>query len=349
MDVNERTVEPRLIRAPEFGQGEWINSPPLSMQDLRGRAVLVDFWDFTCINCLRTLPYLVEWHRRYHDKGLVIVGVHSPEFEFAKNPELVRQAVRDYGIAYPVLIDNEFTTWRAFANRYWPAKYLVDSERYIRYRAFGEGHYQETEEAIQVLLKELNPNVELPGYLAPIRETDVPGAVCYPTTPELYAGYERGRLGNAEGYSMTPRVYRDPGVHEEGNLYLDGDWQASSESAECVNGGYAAVKYRAAELNAVLRPLPPRQSVQVTVTQNGAYLTKENAGADVRLSEQGISFVIVDRPRMYNLTRNPQFGIFDCKLSAPFGGLAIHAFTFVSCPVPEEELDRLKGPVFQVE
>ncbi len=349
MAVDRRQVEPRLIRAPEFEQGQWLNSEPLSIKALRGKIALVDFWDFTCVNCLRTLPYLVEWYKRYHDKGLEIVGVHSPEFSFAQNPELVEQAVKANGITYPVLLDNNFMTWRAYANRYWPAKYLIDQDRYIRYQSFGEGHYAETEEAIQVLLEELNPNVELPEYFEPIRETDVPGAVCYPTTPELYAGTDRGHLGNREGFSLLPTLYRDPGAHEEGALYLDGDWRASPENVECVNGGYVALKYRAAELNAVLRAVPPRQSVQVTITQNGANLTRENAGADVQISEQGISFVVVDGPRMYNLVRNPQFGIFDVKLSAPFGGLGVFAFTFVSCTVPPEELERIQGPVFQVQ
>jgi thiol-disulfide isomerase/thioredoxin len=349
MDVETRQVEPRIIRAPEFERGPWLNSQPLSIKELRGRVVLVDFWDFTCVNCLRTLPYLVEWYRRYHDKGLEIIGVHSPEFSFAQDAELVAQAAEENGIAYPVLLDNDFMTWRAYANRYWPAKYLIDQDGYIRHRTFGEGRYAQTEEAIQVLLRELNPNVELPEYLEPLRVEDVPGAVCYPTTPELYGGYERGRLGNREGLTLTPTLYRDPGAHEEGYLYLDGEWRATPESVECVNGGYAALKYRAAELNAVLRAVPPRQSVQVTLTQNGSHLTTENAGADVQISEQGVSFVVADRPRLYNLVRNPQFGIFEVKLSAPFGGLGIYAFTFVSCTVLEEELGQIQGPVLQVE
>ncbi len=338
-----------MIRAPDFGTGPWLNSSPLSIRELRGRAVLVDFWDFTCINCLHTLPYLVEWYKRYHGKGLEIVGVHAPEFSFAKDPELVAQSAKENGLTYPILLDNDFITWRAYANRYWPAKYLIDQDGYIRYRSFGEGHYAQTEEAIQVLLKELNPHVELPEYFEPVREMDIPGAVCYPTTPELYAGTERGRLGNREDFSIMPTMYRDPGVHEEGALYLDGEWRATPESVECVNGGYAVLKYRATELNGVLHPMPPRQSVQVTITQNGAHLTKDNAGADVQLSEQGVSFVVVDRARMYNLVRNSQFGIYEAKVSAPFGGLGIYAFTFVSCAVPAEELDRIQGPVFQVE
>ncbi len=338
----------RIIRAPEFEPGTWLNSPPLRMHDLRGKAVLVDFWDFTCVNCLRTLPYLVEWHRRYRDKGLFIVGVHAPEFTFARSPELVADAARANGLQYPILLDDEFKTWQAFANRYWPARYLIDAHGYIRHQTYGEGHYAETEQAIQVVLREQGGD-EFPPPMEPLREMDRPGAVCYPATPELYGGSDRGRLGNAEGFSTIPRVYRDPGAHEEGLIYLDGEWRVSPESVECVNGGHAALKYRAAELNSVLCPLPPRQSVQVTVTQNGAHLTNENRGADVQISEQGVSFVVVERPGMYNLVRNACFGIYEARLSAPFGGLGVYAFTFVSCMVPPQELDRVQGPVFEVQ
>ncbi|MGE5138048.1 MAG: redoxin domain-containing protein, partial [Rudaea sp.] len=156
---------------PEFEPGNWLNSPPLRMRDLRGKAVLVDFWDFTCINCLRTLPYLVEWYRRYHDKGLVIVGVHAPKFSFAQNPELVAEAAWANRLDYPILLDNEFKTWQAFANRYWPAKYLIDGDGYIRYQTYGEGHYAETERAIQTVLSELGAD-HFPPPMEPIREMD---------------------------------------------------------------------------------------------------------------------------------------------------------------------------------
>jgi thiol-disulfide isomerase/thioredoxin len=132
------------VRAPHLAPGTWLNAGPLDLKALRGRVVLVDFWDYTCINCLRTLPYLVEWHRRYREKGLTMIGVHAPEFSFARSADFVRQAIHDYGITYPVVLDNEHRTWYAFANRYWPAKYLIDHKGYLRYKRFGEGHYAET-------------------------------------------------------------------------------------------------------------------------------------------------------------------------------------------------------------
>ncbi|MDW0143860.1 MAG: thioredoxin family protein, partial [Nitrososphaeraceae archaeon] len=142
-------------KAPEFtGITSYINTNATKLSDLKGKVVLVDFWTYSCINCIRTLPYLVDWNHKYSDKGLVIVGVHSPEFEFEKNIDNVKQAVTRFGIEYPVLLDNDHGTWNAFQNSYWPRKYLVDSEGYIRYDHIGEGGYVETENAIKNLLSE---------------------------------------------------------------------------------------------------------------------------------------------------------------------------------------------------
>src|SRR3990172_4311841 len=168
-----RTQEPGPVRAQEFPTGvTWLQGGPLRLTDLRGRPVLIDFWDYTCLNCLRTLPYLKEWHRRYGSLGLTIVGVHAPEFSFAHNGEHVRRAVAERGLAYPIALDNDYAIWQAYANRYWPAKYLIDQEGYLRYYHFGEGAYGETEGAIQTLLREAMPEILLPGLMAPVRDTD---------------------------------------------------------------------------------------------------------------------------------------------------------------------------------
>ena len=142
-------------RAPEFtGILEWINSEPLTMQELRGKVVLVNFWTYTCVNCINTMPYLKDWHAKYADQGLVIVGVHSPEFEFEKPTANVVEATVKFGLEYPVAQDNDFATWWSYDNRYWPAEYLVDKDGVIRYRHFGEGAYEETENLIRILLQE---------------------------------------------------------------------------------------------------------------------------------------------------------------------------------------------------
>ena len=185
------------LLAPELTQVfSWINSEPLTLEGLRGDVVLIDFWTYTCINCIRTLPYLKDWHDKYADLGLTIIGVHTPEFEFEKKKENVIDAVAEYGLEYPVVQDNDFGTWRAFENRYWPAKYLIDKDGYIRYSHFGEGAYQETEEKIRELLMETASGVEeISLDIRPSPEVD---AAVYAAsgsatslTRELYAGYER--------------------------------------------------------------------------------------------------------------------------------------------------------------
>src|ERR1700757_1246567 len=222
------------VFAPELEGGNWIQHGPVSLKELRDKAaVLIDFWDYTCVNCIRTLPYVVQWHRRYAQSGLVVVGVHAPEFNFARQPEFVRQAIKDFQIEYPVVLDNNFVIWRAYSNRYWPAKYLVDSAGRIRYYHYGEGGYRETEALIQRLLAEINPSLRLPLPMEPVRDTDRPGAVCHRVTPELYLGHQRGQFGNPQGILPGhPQNYRDPGVRMEGVVYLGGKWAVGEESAQ---------------------------------------------------------------------------------------------------------------------
>ncbi|MGH9447394.1 MAG: redoxin domain-containing protein, partial [Terriglobia bacterium] len=187
------------IHAPEVGR-RWINSPGLTLGQLRGRVALIDFWDYTCVNCIRTLPYVSEWHRKYRSMGLTVIGVHTPEFHFARIFEYVERAARDFGLEYPIVLDNEREVWQAYSNRCWPAKYLVDQNGYVRFYHFGEGAYSETEAAIQKLLRETRADLNLPDLMDFLRDSDKPGARCLPVTPELYLGFSRGRLGNESGY-----------------------------------------------------------------------------------------------------------------------------------------------------
>jgi len=194
------------LHAPELAPGSWIQGPEVSIKFARGTVVLVDFWESTCVNCVRTLPYLKAWHERYAGRGLVIVGVHTPEFEFTADPGLVAAAVRDEGLPYSVLLDQDRATWLQFANHYWPAKYLIDARGYLRYEHFGEGAYGETEEWIQRLLREAGDTAPMPEPLEPVREEDRPGAVCYPATREIHVGYHRGKLLAPEGYRPGEEV-----------------------------------------------------------------------------------------------------------------------------------------------
>ncbi|HYN89909.1 MAG TPA: redoxin domain-containing protein [Ardenticatenaceae bacterium] len=329
------------IRAPEFSQGTWLNSKPLRIGDLVRRGpVLVDFWDYTCVNCLRTLPYLLEWHERYSRDGLTIVGVHAPEFGFAHDPAVVAEAAARLGIEYPILLDNNFALWSAYGNRAWPSKYLVDTQRIIRYSRVGEGRYGETERAIQTLLREQQPELELPEPLEPLRSTDVPGAVCYPTTPELHAGYAHGRLGNTEGwFESGPGRYAQtsPAQRVEGHLYFEGGWQTFTEYSRAADeDSSVCVPYRAAEINAVLRA-PTGLAVRVYLLQDGQPLDFDQIGEDVVKDSELGTYLTVAQPRMYNLVINPDFGDHTLCLHTTEAGLEVYSFTFVSCVVPDDD------------
>lgn len=212
--------------------GEWFNTKPLSIKELKGKVVLVDFWTYTCINCIRTLPYLKSWHEKYSDKGLVIVGVHAPEFEFEKDSVNVADAIKDFGIEYPIMQDNDYATWRAYQNRYWPAKYLIDKEGNIRYTHFGEGDYDETEAAIQELL----------SLSAPIANSNYR---TYGRTPELYLGTSRWA--------------------DYAGLRLVGDWQRGEESSTPKSGATLELKFDAKSAHLVMTPIGGPARVEVYV------------------------------------------------------------------------------------
>lgn len=327
LDVKEK------IHAPEIGR-RWVNSAPLTMGELRGRIVLIDFWDYTCVNCLRTLPYLIEWDRRYRGAGLTVIGVHAPEFHFAHGLANVEQAVRSLGVEYPVVLDNEYQIWHAYSNRCWPAKYLIDGRGFVRYYHFGEGGYHDTEEAIQKLLQEIEPGVSLPAPMEPLRSTDQPGARCAPVTPELYLGFKRGRLGNESGYARNEVCDYHAGENLAPDVaWLDGPWYASDESVEaCPLDGRPSrllLAFRGAELNLVMSP-PESGSGVASIKLNGKPLSASDAGDDVRV-ERGTSDVVVTQPRMYRLIKGTTAAprLIEIVTSSP--GLAAYAFTFVSC------------------
>jgi thiol-disulfide isomerase/thioredoxin len=330
------------IIAPELEGGYWLQGGPLTMAGLRGRPVLVDFWDYTCINCLRTLPYLVEWHRRYSPYGLVIVGVHTPEFSFARRADDVRRAIAEFGIEYPVVMDNDYAIWRAYNNRYWPAKYLVDAQGRLRYYHFGEGTYESVERALQHLLREVQPDLVLPEPMPPVRDEDRPGAVCYRVTPEVYLGFLRGSIGNPTGFApKRPANYRDPGLHAEGFFYLEGPWVAEEECVyrpwDALESSRLYLRYTAREVNVVMNPMSG-QAGRLDIWQDGAPIPAEDAAADVRWDENGQSYVAVDVPRMYRLVANRDVGHHELSLSTSAPGMALYAFTFVSCAIPGWEM-----------
>ena len=243
------TREPKIAEgplAPELtGVTAWINSQPLKISDLRGKVTLVDFWTYTCVNCIRTFPYLKVWHAKYADDGLVILGVHTPEFTFERKLENVRQAVKKHGIGWAVALDNDYATWGAYENRYWPAKYLIDKDGVIRYTHFGEGAYTGTESKIRELLEEAGADLTVLDSGLPNDQVLDPGFLKDPSarpTRELYAGWERGFsdiLSGSRGYVGDRRYWDDqdtvvdyeaPDNLREHLIYLQGPWYNGTES-----------------------------------------------------------------------------------------------------------------------
>lgn len=333
------TEEAGPVRAPDFPSGvTWLQGGPLTLAGLRGRPLLIDFWDYTCVNCLRTLPYVKEWHRRYQDHGLVVVGVHAPEFSFAHNADHVRRAVVEQGLEYAIVVDNEYAIWQAYANRYWPAKYLVDGKGYLRYYHFGEGAYQETEGELQTLLREAFPEAILPAPMDPLRDEDMPGAVCYRVTPELYLGYQRGRIGNTAGIVPDkPATYRSLDKHPDGYFFLEGDCMLTAEMSARPVGATGEsklhVRYLGKDVNLVIQPPLAGGDARIELLQDGVPLAAEDAGADTRV-EGGRAVVVLDTPRMYRLVSNRDIDTHELTLVTTSDGVSLYAFTFTSCLVP---------------
>ena len=330
-------VEKGQVRAPEIGR-VWLNSSPLSFRQLRGRVVLVDFWDYTCVNCIRTLPYVQAWHERYRDKKLTVIGVHTPEFTFAQYEFNVERGIREFGLTYPIVVDSNRELWKAFANRYWPTKYLLDQEGYLRYGHFGEGGYAECEQVIQELIHEIEPGAALPEIMEPLREEDHPGAVCYRPSGELYLGHSRGRIGNEGGFKEDQiAAYEFAGKMEQNFFYASGRWASTAEYFEAAEQGLHTlkVKYEASALNLVMAA-PRGAPAEVRVLQDGKPLARSQATKDVRFRDAGAgleSYVVVDSARMYALVDNHDFGEHELELVCD-PGIAAFAFTFTGCVDP---------------
>jgi thiol-disulfide isomerase/thioredoxin len=318
-------------KVPEFtGITSYINTNATQLSDLKGKVVLVDFWTYSCINCIRTLPYLVDWNHKYSDKGLVIVGVHSPEFEFEKNIDNVKQAVTRFGIKYPVLLDNDHGTWNAFQNSYWPRKYLVDSEGYIRYDHIGEGGYVETENAIKNLLSERSNQQGI--EISNINQTKltVPGAQSVDfnqiKTRELYFGYQyaRAQLGNIEGFNPDKTVnYTIPTSNLKSNLiYLQGLWKNNPDSMELVGpDGKIILSYSAKSVNLVAGG-----KGEITVKEDGKNTQTNNPFKGNDLDTEGK--LIIDGQRLYNIADHGDYGNHHIELNAKGSGFKLYTFTF---------------------
>ncbi|MGU3305628.1 cytochrome c biogenesis protein DipZ [Pseudomonas sp. M5A4_2d] len=313
---------------PLDGAVQWLNSPPLSAEALKGKVVLVDFWTYSCINCLRTLPYVKAWAEKYHDQGLVVIGVHAPEFAFERDVNNVTKAMKDLGITYPVAIDNNYKIWRAFNNQYWPAHYFSDAKGQIRYHHFGEGDYAESERVIQQLLREAGAKDVAGGLI----EADAKGVEQAPDmnevqSPETYLGFQRAENFVTTGTQATDKVVNYPaaGTLALNNWTLEGHWNVGGQQATLDQaGGRIVYRFHARDLHLVLGPAADGKPVRFKVTIDGQ-APGDAHGTDVAPDGSGT----VTEQRLYQLVRQRgavQDRTFTIEFLAPH--VAAYAFTF---------------------
>ncbi|HKU00682.1 MAG TPA: cytochrome c biogenesis protein DipZ [Paraburkholderia sp.] len=309
------------------GAVQWLNSPPLTAASLKGKVVLVDFWTYSCINCLRALPYVKAWADKYRAAGLVVIGVHAPEFAFEKDIGNVRRAVADLKIDYPVAIDNNYAIWRAFGNEYWPAHYFIDAQGNIRHHHFGEGDYQESEQVIRDLLTQAGAH-NLPGGFVTDTATGAEAApdMSAMESPETYLGYEKAHGFASPGEPVADEPHRyAAGPLDLNQWALTGTWTLGAEHTDLDRaGGGIVYRFHARDLHLVLGPAADGHPVRFRVTIDGA-APGANHGADVDANGNGV----VTEQRLYQLVR--QHGeiadrTFEIRFLDP--GVRAYSFTF---------------------
>jgi thiol-disulfide isomerase/thioredoxin len=323
-DVDQLTIEGAL---PAFdGAITWLNSPPLTPAGLRGKVVLVDFWTYTCINWLRTLPYVSAWADKYRDDGVVVIGVHSPEFVFEHEIANVRRAATDMRVGYPIAVDSEYAIWNAFDNHYWPALYIADVQGRIRHHHFGEGDYDQAEIVIQRLLAEAGRDGFDPAPVsADARGVEAPADWRSLESPETYLGYERADSFASPGGATWDRrrIYAAPARLELNQWALAGDWTVGGQAAVSnTAGGRITCSFHARDLHLVLAPAASGRPVPFRVLLDGR-APGDAHGADV--DDQGNG--VVAESRLYQLVRQPP-PIVDRQLEIAFLDPGVEAFVF---------------------
>lgn len=299
--------------APEFaGLGPWHNSQPLTLASLRGKVVLVDFWTYSCINCIRTLPYIEGYWEKYKDKPFVIIGVHTPEFTFEKDEKNVAGAIQEHGLKYPIAQDNDYDTWNAFQNKYWPAKYLIDAQGNIRYVHFGEGNYEQTDAAIAALLKEMGVTAQA-GLPMSSASDDVTSG---PVSPETYVGARMwSSFANATGGPSSDGVaYTVPSNIPLDHYALGGTWQLSDDTESQVlqsDTGTIAMHFQGGEINLVLGLADGAEPAQIKVSVDG----------------EATKSLTIDSHDLYNLYKG-KYGDHTITLRVQGKGVEAYAFTF---------------------
>ena len=313
--------------APDLvGIAHHLNTTPEKLQEeMKDKVILYDIWTYSCINCIRTLPYITAWDDKYSDQGLLIIGIHSPEFEFEKDPRNVEMAIEKHGINYPVVLDNDMETWKAFENRYWPRKYIADHEGFIRYDHIGEGGYKETEKIIQQLLKERSAalGVQTASATSLVDIDEFEHSLF--RTPELYFGHyfaqNRNQLGSQEGFQPGQTVtYSEPDKIDLHKFYLIGDWKNHEDSMELVSEtGTIKLLYNAKEVNIVTE-----NQGEIEILLDEEPLPAEYAGADIVEK----SNLTVSEPDLYNIINSDDSSSHVLELKVKGKGFQIFTFTF---------------------
>ena len=302
----------------------WLNSPPLTREQLKGKVVLIDFWTYSCINCIRTLPYLRTWANKYGRDGLVVIGVHAPEFAFEKDPANVRKAVERFGITYPVAMDNDLRIWRAFNNRYWPAHYFVDAQGRIRHHHFGEGSYAQSERVIQRLLREVSPGLRFDGVTQVAASGVEEGYSQVELSPETYIGYRKAaRSVGVPGFvhDRAADYQADPKARDRWGLA--GKWTVGAEQATLDKaGGRILYRFKARDLHLVLGPSANGKPVRFRVTVDG-----RAPGGDHGVDADEAGNGTVDSQRLYQLVRMKE-GVSEHLFTIEFLDPGVQAFSF---------------------
>lgn len=308
------------------GATGWINSKPLSAKDLKGKVVLVDFWDYSCINCIRAVPYVRAWAEKYKNSGLVVIAVHTPEFDVEKQLQNVERAVRKFGIDYPVALDNSYAVWNAFHNQYWPAHYFIDATGKVRYAHFGEGTYEQSERWIQELLKEAGAK-PVPSTIVNIEGDGVQAAANMSAvrSPETYIGYAR-----AERFTLSGGIRRDANYLYPEPKYLQlnwwaliGHWTDHEQLAELDSaGGKIVFRFHARDLHLVLGPRTPGKPIRFRVSIDG-HAPSTDHGVDTDAEGYGV----VTEDRLYQLIRQNGM-ISDRTFAIEFLDPGVQAFSF---------------------
>ncbi|TVP40431.1 redoxin domain-containing protein [Candidatus Nitrosocosmicus arcticus] len=359
--IMDNDTTSQFKRAPEFqkieGSINTNDSAPISLVSLKGKVVLVNFWTYSCINVLRTLPHLIDWDTKYSDSGLVIVGIHTPEFEFEKNTDNVKSAVHKYGIKYPVLQDNAYGTWNAYENNYWPRMYLIDAQGYVRYDKIGESDYGHTEKVIQSLLNELDTNKDIKNtdndifsyytnsnIIQNTYKNNVSSFLAQPIdfskikTPELYFGNQSSRsaIGNPEGLHLGQAInYFLPSSSLTSNssikpntIYLEGQWKNNPDNVELQsNTGRILLSYSAKSVNMVVGVNSSDNSQnqsQVTIYEDNSLISDKSKGIDVKNNSK----FTIDEPRLYNIVNHQSYSSDNRTLLVDIKGKGFQAYVF---------------------